>query len=105
MSADGSITVQLPAVHVTAAPPTTVTQHTCLAVLGIAPRAYLREIVPAYRSDGGKVGTRGKLRICDRAALAGWLLEGERTSSRTTESDPTDVLAESLGLRVSGKRP
>lgn len=95
------ITITLPAVAVTAAPPTLVSQHNVKATCGVEPRAYLRDLLPRFEADGHQVGRRGKLRFVDRVAFAAWLLEGER-AAKPAAADPADALAASLGLTPTG---
>jgi hypothetical protein len=103
---DDAVTFTLPGVVVHQAPPVTITQHNVKAVCGVEPNTFLRELLPLYRVDGGKVGERGKLRLVEREPFVRWLLAGERAQKETDEkSDAVVRLAERAGLvAVAGGR-
>lgn len=73
------------AVHVTAAPPETITQRNVEAVTGLSVRAYLE----AVRDPGFplKVTKLGKWRIVNRAAFITWLEKGAFGGGRKEEQN------------------
>jgi hypothetical protein len=109
---DDVVLVPIPraALTIVAAPPMTVSQRTCDAVLGLDKRAYLR-LVGEFRRSGGAVHDVGNLRLVELAELKAWLAARARglaapevgDSSRTAVSDdPTSdvsALERSLGVR------
>jgi hypothetical protein len=94
--------------------PRCVSQKTCERVLGVPPRAFLRDVLPAYREAGGVVAEVGRLRVVELDPLGAWLARsrgadhsrarGESTRVATAPSDAADDLAASLGLRLVGGR-
>ncbi len=99
------VSVEIPksALTVVEAEPTTVSQQTSEAVLGIAKRAYLASLGD-YRDAGGEVGHLGKLRIVDRAAYVRWLLS-RSAPVKANDEEPISgvdaVLAEVGCVRVA----
>lgn len=98
--------VVAPTVHVHSAPPDVLTQRNAEAAVGVSPRTFLRELLPAFRAAGGEVAERGKLRMVRREAFVAWLMRGERAAATTEPASDGRALSvvEALGLEEAPTR-
>jgi hypothetical protein len=91
-----------------------VSRRTCLAVLGVPPRAF-DVLLADFVAAGGTVLRAGRLRLAEVAPLLGWMRDRERQATASTpaptvprdQGDDVDTLARELGLtaaRVGGRR-
>lgn len=100
MNAAAEVTIA-PTIHVHRAPPDVLSQANVEEVCGVTHRAFLRELLPAFRAAGGDVSERGKLRLVRREAFVAWLMSARASTSSALASDtadPVDAMAAEMGF-------